>query len=163
MMTPSEVALQMALTWSIRPPWSASVRYGRQQQDAVGAGGFGGLGVFDGLGGGAAGGGQDGNQVAHFLDGGADHALGFRRRQGEAFAGAAGGEESGDREAGLPREVLAVVLLVELQLGIERGHGERQQAFLEGVWQVPGGSTLPRCVLRVAPRRLRQLMCSLPA
>ena len=59
---------------------------------------------------------RTGTSAADFLDGGADHARGFRRRQGEAFAGAAGGEEAGNGEAGLPGQVLAVVLLVELQL-----------------------------------------------
>jgi hypothetical protein len=34
--------------------------------------------------------------------------------------------------------VLAVVLLIELQFGVERGDREGQQAFLEGVRQFLG-------------------------
>ena len=92
----------------------------RQQQDALGAGGLGGLGVLDGLGGGAAGGGQDRHRLPTSSTAvrttRADSA-GVRR---EALARAAGGEQPGDGEAGLPGEVLAVVLLVELQLCVER-------------------------------------------
>ena len=81
---------------------------------------------------------RTGTMRADFLDGGADHALGFGRSQGEALAGSAGGEQSRNREAGLPGEVLAVVLLVELQLRVERGDGEGEQAVLEGVGQFLG-------------------------
>ena len=149
MMTPREVD---AADGADVVDQAALVRLGqvrRQEQDAVGAGGLGGLGVFDGLGGGAAGGGQDRDDAADFLDGGADHALGLGRGEGEALAGAAGGEESGHREAGLPGEVLAVVLLVELQLCVERGDGEGEQAVLEGVGQFLGCVFCHGVVLRV--------------
>ena len=114
------------------------VRFGRvrrEEQEAVGAGGFGGLCVLDGLRSGTAGGGQDRDDAADLIDGGADHPLGFGRSEGEALTGAAGCEEARHREAGLPREVLAVDFLIELQVGVESGHREGQQAFLDGVCQ----------------------------
>jgi hypothetical protein len=39
--------------------------------------------------------------------------------EGEAFAGAAGGEEPGDTEAGLPGQVLAVARLAEPEFVVE--------------------------------------------
>ena len=56
----------------------------------------------------------------------------------------------GDREAGLPGQVLAVVLLVELQLCIERGDGEGEQAVLEDVRQFLGCVLCHDVVLRVS-------------
>ena len=121
---------------------AALVRFGqvgREQQDALGAGGFGGAGVLDGLGGGSAGGGENRDDAADFLDGGTDNALGLGRGQREALTGSAGREETGDRKARLPGEVLAVVLLVELQFCIECGDGEGEQAVFEDVRQFLGG------------------------
>ena len=54
-MTPRPVARQTWLTCSTSPAWLASVRYGGMQQQAVGAGGLGGLGLGDRVGGAAGG------------------------------------------------------------------------------------------------------------
>ena len=86
---------------------------------------------------------------ADFLDRGADNARGFSRRQAEALAGTARCEQSRHREAGLPGQVLTVVLFVELQVRVERRDREGEQALLEGVWPVPGACILPRYVLRM--------------
>jgi len=119
-----------------------------QEEDTFSTCSLRGLGVCDGLGGGPARRCQDRYPAPHFLDGGAHHVLRFGRREREAFAGAAGGKQAGNREARLPRQVLAVVLFIELQVRVERGHGEGQQAFLERVREFLGGVLSHGVVLR---------------
>lgn len=58
--------------------------------------------------------------------------------EGEAFAGAAGGEEPGDAEAGLPGQVLAVAGLVEPEFVVEVRDREREQPGLEPSGQFVG-------------------------
>ena len=105
---------------------------------------------------GAAGGrGDDRDDVADLADRGADHRVDLGGGEREALAGAAGGEQAGDVEAGLPGEVLAVARLVEGEVGVEVRDRERQQAGARAGRRVRSGGvsvtpvtvgSRPRCL-----------------
>jgi hypothetical protein len=65
--------------------------------------------------------------------------------EGEAFAGAAGGEEPGDTEAGLPGQVLAVARLAEPEFVVEITGKENNPTRVEP--PVRREATLSRLVL----------------
>ena len=103
----------------------------RQQQQPFGAEAFGLLGVLDGLAGSTAHTGQDRHAGRAGIHGGFHHLGIFAGRQGEKLTCAACGEQGAGAIRGQPFQALDVTRLVEITLGVEIGHRERQQTVGE--------------------------------
>jgi len=102
-----------------------------QQQQTFGAQAFSLLGIFDGLACRTANTGEDRHAGGASINSGLYHLGIFAGRQGEKLTRAACGEQCGGAVRGQPFKTLDIARLVEVTLGVEIGHRERQQTVGE--------------------------------
>jgi hypothetical protein len=100
---------------------------GRQQQQTVGSGGFGGAGELLRHGGSVAASGDDRNAAGGLLDRRGDDCRELGQGEREELARAAGGEESGGCVLKQPLDVVAIGRFIEGEVAGEVGDGEREQ------------------------------------
>ena len=99
----------------------------RQQQQTFGAEAFGFLSVLDGLACRTAHTGEDRHTGRAGIHCGFHHLGIFAGREGKELTGTASSEQSRGAVRGQPFKALDVARLVEITLGVEIGHRERQQ------------------------------------